>query len=440
MTPRRSSHNGRRSQTAPPRVGLFGLLGSGNLGNDASFEVVLAYLRSEHPGAVIDAMCMGPERLSDRYGIEAIPLQWYKRHEDQASGVTAIALKMGGKFVDAFRTLSWVRRHDVVIVPGMGILEASLPLKATGVPYALFLMCASGRLTGTKVALVSVGANIINQRLTRGLFNSAARLAFYRSYRDAESREAMRRRGLDVSADPVYPDRVFGLEGPPDDLGPTGTVGVGVMAYYGGNDDRRDAAGIHARYVAAMTSFVGWLLETGHRIRLFWGDEVDLLAAEEIVNGVRTGRPDLEVAAIIAEPFSSLRELMDAMAQVDAVVAIRYHNVLSALKLSKPTIAIGYSAKHDSLMADMGVSEFSQSARAIDVDRLIEQFKDLEQRSAQLKVNLAERNAERKRHVELQCSELSSLLFSAGLVNGRRRDALHGQGRSMAPRPESTAW
>lgn len=40
----------------PPRVGLFGLLGSGNLGNDGSMEAVLGYLRSAHPEAVVDAI------------------------------------------------------------------------------------------------------------------------------------------------------------------------------------------------------------------------------------------------------------------------------------------------------------------------------------------------------------------------------------------------
>ena len=32
-----------------PRVGLFGILGAGNSGNDASLETVLAYLREAHP-------------------------------------------------------------------------------------------------------------------------------------------------------------------------------------------------------------------------------------------------------------------------------------------------------------------------------------------------------------------------------------------------------
>ena len=35
-------------------------------------------------------------------------------------------------------------------------------------------------------------------------------------------------------------------------------------------------------------------------------------------------------------------------------------------------------------MAEMGLAEFCQSARSLDVDRLIEQFTELESRSAQL--------------------------------------------------------
>ena len=83
---------------------------------------------------------------------------------------------------------------------------------------------------------------------------------------------------------------------------------------------------------------------------------------------------------------------MRAMAPVGTVVATRYHNVMCALKLSKPTMSIGYAAKHDVLMADMGLSEFCQSARSLDVGRLIEQFTELESRSAQLRRTMAERN------------------------------------------------
>src|SRR6478735_3177440 len=160
----------------PVRVGVFGLLGSGNLGNDGSLEAVLGYLRAEHPEADVDALCGGPEAVTARFGIPATRLHWYRGEYRTASRVAAIAAKGLGKLVDPFRTAAWVRRHDVVIVPGMGVLEATLPLRPWGFPYALFLLCASGRLFGTGVALVGVGAGPIGDRATRALVRWSARL------------------------------------------------------------------------------------------------------------------------------------------------------------------------------------------------------------------------------------------------------------------------
>ena len=414
MTVRGFTSRRRRPIGAAPRVGLFGLLGAGNIGNDASMESVLRYLRAEHRDAILDAMCKGPEQVRVHYGIEAIPLLWYQKYEQRASGVTAIALKVLGKGVDAFRTVSWVRRHDVVIVPGMGVLEATLPLRPWQTPYALFLLCASGRIFGTKVALVSVGANVMNQRLTRWLFDRAARLAFYRSYRDIGSREAMRQRGLDTTQDHIYPDLVFSIPAPPYDPGDAHTVGVGVMAYHGTNDNRRQADEIYASYVAKMSFFVRWLVDSGRKVRLFVGDAGDDRVLQEILADLQIHRPDLKPARVVAEPVTSFAELTRAMAPVGIVVATRYHNVICALKLSKPTISLGYAAKNLAVMADAGLSEFCQFASRLDVDLLIEQFMELENRSAQLRRKIAERNIANARLLDDQFVTLSAVLFPAG--------------------------
>ena len=80
------------------------------------------------------------------------------------------------------------------------------------------------------------------------------------------------------------------------------------------------------------------------------------------------------------------------MAPAGTVVATRYHNVICALKLSKPTISLGYAAKNIAVMADAGLSEFCQFANSLDVDLLIKQFTELENRSAELRRTIAERN------------------------------------------------
>jgi len=416
---------GRRGGSLPgaaaPRVGLLGLIGSGNSGNDASTETVLAYLRDAHPEAVVDTLCGGPEVVRARYGIEAAPLYWYTRFEQRVTGAPATVLKILGKGVDTVRIASWVRRHDAVIVPGAGAFETTLPQHAWGFPYALLVLAASGRLFGTKVALVSVGADLINKRANRWVSNATARLASYRSYRDAYSRDAMRQRGIDTSADRVFPDLVFGVPTPPYEPGDRKLVGVGVMAYYGSNDDRKQADQIYARYVEAMTRFTQWLVDRGYRVRLFGGDgKFDGEVAEKILADLRLDRTGAEASPVTIVPTSTYTELIRQLSPVGMVVATRYHNVMCALKLCKPTISLGYSRKFISLMTDMGLAEFNQFADSVDLDRLIEQFTELESRRSQLQQKMSERNAANVKSLEDQFSLLSAALLPAS--NTERRE------------------
>jgi len=403
---------------AAPRVGLFGLLGQGNLGNDASLETVLTYLRVKHPDAILDCMCSEPDRVEDSYGIPASRLWWYEPGRYGDSRVMTVLAKCLGKGVDTWRTFSWVRRHDAVIVPGMGVLETSLPIKPLQTPYSLFLLCISGRLSGTKVALVSVGASVINQRFTRWLTVTAARLAHYRSYRDVSARNAMQKMGVDVSGDGVYPDLVFSFPTPresPAHAGCDGTqggVGVGIMDYRGSNDDRTESDTIRQAYVSGMQEFVLWLLDNGRTVRVFGGDTADDTFVRDFVADVLTSRPGLDSSHLAAVPAPTFRDLMQHMAAFDIVVATRFHNVLCALKLAKPTIAISYGSKHDALMHNMGLAAYCHPAKSVRADQLVRQFTDLEHQSAEIREMLTQRSAASTRLADSQFAELSSALFS----------------------------
>ncbi|HET9138554.1 polysaccharide pyruvyl transferase family protein [Actinophytocola sp.] len=395
----------RGRDTGPARVGLFGILGSGNLGNDGSLDAVVNYLRERHPDVELDFMCMGPDRVMARYGAPATHLQWYEARGESIRWLPAPAAKIIGRLVDPFRTMTWVRRQDVVIVPGMGVLEATVPLRPWSFPYSLFWLTRCAKATGTRVALVSVGADFISKRMTRWLVTHAARMAHYRSFRDAHSRNAMWEMGVDAAGDEVYPDLAFALPAPV--AGPaTGAVGVGVMDYHGDNDERAHAEELHRAYLGKIKGFVRWLTDNGRAVRLFTGDKADEPVVAEILAAGPAGQ-------VSAASVSSLDELMREMAAVDAVVATRYHNVLCALKACTPTVSIGYAAKNDVLMASMGLNEFVQQARSLDLDRLIAQFTELERRSGGLQKILAERNLVTRQRLERQFEALSAALFPA---------------------------
>lgn len=384
------------------KVGFFGLLGTGNLGNDGSLAAVLGHLRAEHPQAGIEVFCSGPEEVTARHGVPAIRMNSYRDEYATASRLTSIVRKGLGKLVDVFRTAAWVSRQDVVIVPGMGVLETTLPVRPWGWPYSLFLLSLSGKLLGTKVVFLAVGAGTVPDRANRALLVGAARLAHYRSYRDEISREALCAMGVDTARDPVHTDLAFALPTPVS-IVDRGVVGVGVMDYHGSNADREQADRIHRDYVARMTEFVRWLAEDGRVVRLFVGDQVDAAVADRIVDAVGS-------RAVSVVHTSTLDALLREMARVDQVIASRYHNVLAAVKLGKPTVAVGYAAKSDALMAEMGLGEFCQSIRDLDVDRLVKQFTVLRERDEELRAVLARRNTEMTRRIRWQLAELSTIL------------------------------
>ena len=74
----------------------------------------------------------------------------------QASGAAATVRKSLGRAADTVRIASCVRRHEVIIVPAMVVLEEALHLQPWQLPYDLFVLCASSRIFRTKIALFSV--------------------------------------------------------------------------------------------------------------------------------------------------------------------------------------------------------------------------------------------------------------------------------------------
>ena len=389
--------NGKNAVTAP-RVGLLGEVGMGNIGNDASFEATLAYLRLRHPEANLDALCATAETVRARYGLPASSMASYAQKR-KVPRPARIALKIFGRSIDPLRISLWVRGHDAVLVTGTGILDATLPVRPWGPPLVLFSAGVASRLFGVPIAYVSVGAGQINQRISRRLFYWAVRMAKYRSFRDAESRAAVHGWGLHNSGDSVYPDLAFALPTPSARPGDPNVVCVGVMEYHGSNDDRGSAHDIRASYIAQMERFVLWLLAEGGQVRLLIGDAngSDDEVVREILTHVRSELPDLDASRLVAQPVVTFDDVLREISRAGSVVAIRYHNVVAALMLARPTIAISYGLKHDSLMNDMGFPEFCLPIRGLADEDLIRQFSLAEARAAEIRdALLARRDANAK--------------------------------------------
>ncbi len=389
---------GRRS----PRVGFFGLFGSGNFGNDGSLEAMIGLIRRVSPDARLICFCDGPQRVQQRFGIEAVAMK------PSYAGKGAIARRLLTLFQAVptlIRALACLRHLDVLIVPGTGILD-DFGSGALGIPLDIFIWCFAARLTQTPVWFVSIGAGPITHSLSRRLMVWAAQLAQYRSYRDANSKLFLTKAGVDTQRDLIFPDLAFHLPRP--DSRPTRssreplTVGVGVMAYWGWRESSESGA-IHGTYQDGLSRFCAWLLDQGYRVRLLSGDDGDDRAIRSLTSllEMRLSDPSL-IRNVLAEPAHDLGDVMAQMVETDVVIATRYHNVVCALKMGKPTLSLSYAQKNAALLEDAGLGSYVDHVEGFDIERLKERFEHLLAERATLIQSIAAFSALTKKRLQHQ--------------------------------------
>ncbi|PSC03991.1 dTDP-4-dehydrorhamnose 3,5-epimerase [Alsobacter soli] len=399
------------------RIALFGFFGIGNLGNEGSLEAVHAVLRTAAPTAEIVCICADPDVVRATHGIAAQPISSPR--------------KGGSGFLGKWRNLAYAvqeaRRFDLILVPGTGILD-DFGMGPFGMPYAVFRWTLAARLAGVPFAFVSIGAGPVVHPLSRILVRAAAWLAASRTYRDQNSKDFLESIGFRTGDDRVLPDVAFLLPPPPasDTVEASSTVGVGLMSYYGWRCDPESGSAIYSRYIGQMIDFCEWLLRQGRRIRFLIGEDSDLQAVSDVQSALQERCGDLSGRIDLEQPHS-LGDLMRQIGQTDAVVATRFHNIVCALKVGKPTISIGYAAKNDVLMQQAGLGEYCQQLEQLDPARLQEQFLALwaDRRRAAAQASSFAQTARQVLDVEL-------VSLIRGLTEDDRRAAAAAPGLSQA--------
>ncbi|MER9726082.1 polysaccharide pyruvyl transferase family protein [Mesorhizobium sp. M0155] len=362
---------------------------------------MVGFLRRERPEADLSCVCGEPEVVKRTFGIETSPIRRNGPAAGLSGRINRLLLKIPGKLADFAQTVSRIRKSDVMIFPGTGILD-DFGERPAGMPYDILKWCLAARLVGTRIAFVSIGAGPIRNRLSRLLMTSAARLAHYRSYRDLQSREFMESVGFDTRGDAIYPDLAFSLPAPirsprtrPEAL----KVGVGIMAYRGWYGFAEGGQSILTGYIGKLARFVVHLLDSGHDVRLLIGDEEDSIAVDALRAAVGDLRPGSRLAH---EQVHSLGDVMGQMALTDIVVATRFHNIVCALMMRRPTISLSYARKNDVLMEEMGLGEYCQHVETFNVETLIAQFSQLAAAREKHEQAIGERLVEFREQVDRQ--------------------------------------
>jgi polysaccharide pyruvyl transferase WcaK-like protein len=377
-------------------IALFGAFGVGNLGNECTLQALLYNIRRCVPNAEIRCICPGPDQVQLAYGIPATPME-----EIPLSHIANRSLRLLRKifvriplelfrWIRAFATLTDV---ELLVMTGTGML-GDFGIRPLGLHFQILKWTLLAKLCRCKVVFLSVGAGPLRQPLSRRIVKAALSLADYRSYRDSFSKNYLESIGLDTQRDNVFPDLAFSfpaqmLPHNSDNGSSRAVVGVGLMTYFNRTGTAREDDSIYSEYIGKMGDFVSWLLEKKYKVRLLIGDVAyDQPATRDLMAYMKKRGTHCEYGAIINEPTASVDEVLSQLAATDFVIASRFHNILLALMLAKPVLAISYHEKNAALMASAGLAEFSQDIENIDVDKMIRQFQAMEENANSTKLQL----------------------------------------------------
>lgn len=350
----------------PLRIGIFGGYGSGNFGNDASFEALYGYLRAELPDAEISAVCTHPDVVAERFNVPVVEIA--KRPPGVWHKLDTLLLRQPSTWLNWFLCLRALGKFDVILSGGTGVFD-DFRDTPWGWPSKLFRWCLAARLRGVPWIFVCVGAGPIVSPISREMMKFAGRLGARRLYRDQDSYDFMRRLGVDAPGDGVWPDLAFILPAPKAERAADAplTVGVGVMTYRGWHA----TTAAYEAYVDLHVRLIKWLDDNGYGVRTIIGQApTDLIALRDVET--RLGR---KLIGPREEGMNSIHDAMAAIGETDMVIASRYHVQIAALKMGRPLISLGYGPKNDALMADVGLGEFCHDVENVEFEELTQQIK-----------------------------------------------------------------
>lgn len=428
-------------RSAMKKVAVFGHVGRGNLGDEATFAAVIHDVRLRHPNAEICAFTMNPSDTRERHKLPAFPIRRLDKPvhsvenqpqgdggKSQSQGITS-RLRQSLKAVPlmgtalrglrdgaysvlaaikevpfALESIKHLKGTDLLIVAGGGQLTDYFG-GTWGYPFTVLKWSIMARARGAKVAFLSVGAGPIKSLLSKFFIRWSLSVATYRSFRDESSRKLIESLGV-TGENRVSPDLVHGLQSPETISASRRAVcivGINPLPFHDPRYWTEDSPHVYQRHVQTLASFAVWLINAGCKVLLFPTQvKADPPVIEDVAALVRISLPIPCGDSLICPAVSSFDDLLSALAQTDLVVASRFHGIIISFLMGRPVIALSYNQKTDDLMADMDLGEFVADIGRCDVPWLILRFERLRAEAEDVRRRIESRRSDYRAALDKQ--------------------------------------
>ncbi len=423
------------------RIGVFCPCGQQNLGDEAIFAAVIQNVHSRLPSAEIIGFTINPADSEMRHGLRCFPIRDFGKSKSslvspsqssdslsklkrfcksipgvkhlvsgmrRSADAAAAILREPGFLFKSYRRLKGV---ELLLVAGSQQLN-DVYGGVWGFPYTLLKWTLLSKCTGTKIAILSVGAGPINSSISKSFFRCVLDWVDYRSYRDAISSHLVKSMGS-KGIHPVFPDLVYSLQfsAPAQSHSSARRVVVGINPvpfydnfYWYSPDPVR-----YEDYVCKFSSFSEWLDKSGYQV-LFFPTQLraDVRTIDDICTALNGSSQSPNF--LLRNTIQTFEDLVSEISRADLVVANRYHGILISLMLNKPVLAVAYHEKSRALLTQVGLEEYVVNINNFKTEDLIERLKALEINASVIRTKIAASMAPLHKALQVQYDVVLGLI------------------------------
>lgn len=408
-------------------IGILGHYGNQNLGDEAIIEAMIENIKKRKPDVILSCLSINPQDSMERYNVESFPIRYREdffmgssgrnnteNKNDDMSDIdndtsSSVGLKVRIKklpLIGAFIKMMLAFLHFIpqLKTEVVFLLKAKAHMKsidlliicgsnqfldnfggAWGFPYTLLKWTILAKLSGSKVAFVSIGAGPLTHPLSYSMLKIALGKADYLSYRDIGSKQLVESRLKKIDGR-VYPDIAHSL---PYEVQKKASsccdedkdiVGINPMPVYDQrywferDDEKYDS------YVCKIADLCLRLVKKGCRVKLFGTQKNDEDVINDIMNLLGNDKFDMsvkELNEIETVMDQTVSELMNTIDSCDVIFATRFHATVLPLKLNKPVVGICYYRKSSELLNEVGLGDFHVQIDDFTSDELYDNFNRL---------------------------------------------------------------
>lgn len=417
------------------RIGIFGHVGTQNMGDEIIIAAVIQNIRGRYPDAEIRAFTFNPEDTSARHGVPAFPIRRRQTSSSQPHASSPVetratptpaqvnatrdlksalkripflfgflkAVQRGASAIrGALQEIVFIagscknlRGTDLLMIAGSGQLT-----DASGgpwaYPYTFFKWFLIARAVGAKIAFVSIGTGWIDSSLSKFFLRTVLKGADYRSFREDSAAERVASLGVS-GTNPVIPDLAYSLhirdvDSAPMASGPGRTVGINPIPFFHQTLWHEADKATYTKYIEAHADFSLWLIDRGCAVVFFPTQlRADPPVIADITEVMERRRPGVRAQLPPTPQILNGDDLVEAMSHMDIVVAARFHGVLVSHLLLKPVLAVSYHQKTSDLMARMGQQDCTLDIKHCSFQALTARFSFLESHQALIREEFARR-------------------------------------------------